>query len=285
VTPTDRYAPRPPLARARRTLRIAALLQGARVKAALQYRADLLLQTGMGVMYQGSGFAFVWIVLETFPTLGGWTFAEVALLYAVRLLAHSLWLVFFNPLVVVDQLFREGEFDRYLVRPINPLVSAMTTRALRMGAFGDLLMGIVVFVAAASAVDVDWGPATAAALALAVVGGAMIETAVQLFLASLSFRWLETFRLRGMVEDVFNTFGSYPLKIFGGGVEWFLTFVVPVAFVAYLPTGVLLGKEMSVPFLATGAVFAVVPLLGGTLLWLAYRFWRGQIAHYQGVGH
>lgn len=269
----------------RRTLRIAVLLQRARFRAALQYRIDLLLQVAMGIAYQGAGFAFVWIVLDTFQTIGGWSVWEVAFLYALRLLAHSVWLFFFNPIVIVDQLIREGEFDRYLVRPINPLISAMTTRALRMGSFGDLLTGVVILVPAIRHVSIDWSTLTVAAVVLAIIGGALVETSVQLFLTALAFRWLETARLRGIVEDVFNTFGSYPLRIFGTGAEWVLTFLVPVAFVAYLPAAVLLDKDVSFGFLANHAIFAVTPALGALLCWLSYRFWRRQISHYQSAGH
>jgi ABC-2 type transport system permease protein len=148
--------------------------------------------------------------------------------------------MFFNPTILVDEMIRHGEFDRYLVRPLNPLVSAMTTRALRMGGFGDTAAGIAIILLAANHLPITWSAGQVVAVFLAVVGGALVETALQLFLAALAFRWLETSRLRGIVG---GPFGSYPLKVFGDGVAWTLTFLVPVAFVAYLPASVLLGKK------------------------------------------
>jgi len=62
-----------------------------------------------------------------------------------------------------------------------------------------------------------------------------------------------------------------------------LTFGVPVAFIAYLPATVLLGRtgELSIhPALAYGA-----PGIGAAMFVLAYLFWRSQIAHYQSSGH
>jgi len=78
-------------------------------------------------------------------------------------------------------------------------------------------------------------------------------------------------------------FGSYPLHIFGDLARFVLTFGVPVAFIAYLPSTVLLGRtgELSVhPALAYGA-----PLVGAALFGAAYLFWRSQIPHYQSSGH
>jgi ABC-2 type transport system permease protein len=53
---------------------------------------------------------------------------------------------------------------------------------------------------------------------------------------------VDTSALRVFVDDVFSRFGSYPMKVFGGVTEWLLTFVLPAAFMAYVPAGVVLGK-------------------------------------------
>lgn len=180
-----------------RTVRLAVLLQQARLRAALQYRLDLVLTAIMGIAYQASGLAFVWVVLSRFGELAGWGFAEIALLCGLRVLAHALWLLPFNAIIAVDRLVREGEFDRYLVRPLNPLVQVLTTRVVRMGSFGDMVTGVVLFVLASRAARVDWSVAAVVFLVLAVVGGALIEGAVQLALGALSFRLIDTMRVRG----------------------------------------------------------------------------------------
>ncbi|WP_281284437.1 ABC-2 family transporter protein [Nonomuraea diastatica] len=61
-------------------------------------------------------------------------------------------------------------------------------------------------------------------------------------MCSLALRMIDTFALRVFVDDIFSTFGSYPMKIFGGVTGWLLTFVLPVACVAYVPASVVLGK-------------------------------------------
>lgn len=263
-------------------MRLYWILQRASLRGALHYRMNLLVMVVTGAIYQGSGFAFVWVVLHRFPSLAGWSFAQVAFLYGLRLLAHALWLLPFNALLTFDWLVREGEFDRYLLRPLNPLVQLMTTRTMRMGSAGDLVAGIAIFAVAARAAGVDWSPLAIGFCVLAIAGGALIEAAVQLGLAGLTFRLLDTYNLREAVDDLFSTFGSYPLKIFGAGTEWLLTFVVPVAFAAYLPASTLLGTgDLRVaPWLGYAG-----PALGLGLFVLAYRFWRGQLRYYQSAGH
>ncbi|MEO3873288.1 ABC-2 family transporter protein [Nonomuraea sp. B12E4] len=80
------------------------------------------------------------------------------------------------------------------------------------------------------------------------------------------------------MNDVFSKFGSYPVKIFGGVVEWLLTFVPPVAFVAYVPVSVILGRLDS-PWAPAA------PVLRVALIVPAYRVWRRRLDRYQSVRH
>lgn len=263
-----------------RTLRIYGALMAAAVRGQAQYRGNLLLLMLGGLAYQGAGFAFLWLLIERFGTIGGWTFGEILLLYAMRLSAHGFWLLFLNQLLFVDTVVREGEFDRYLVRPLNPLVQLMTRR-VSLTVFGDFAGGIVLLCLAAR--FVDWSPAAVAYLVLAILGGGLVEGALQLAGGAVSFRLLSTGGLRYLSDELFNIFGAYPLKIFPAAARFAMTYVLPLAFVAYIPASVLLGRshELSVhPALAYAA-----PLVGAVLMFLAYRLWRYQTRFYVSSGH
>jgi ABC-2 type transport system permease protein len=235
-----------------------------------------------GAAYQGSGFAFVWALLHTFGTVAGWGLGQIAFLYGMRLLSHALWLVTMDGVGQADYAIREGHLDRMLLRPANPLVQLATyTRSLLP--FGDLAMAIIVFGIALTAVDVDWSAGAVAFLVLAVVGGAFLEASVVVLMAGLSVRVLDTWAYRVMMLDAIDTLGSYPLSVFGTGVQRVLTYVLPIAFIAFLPASVVLGRtgQLAVP----AWLGLLSPLVGLGLFALAYRFWRHQLRGYQGVGH
>jgi ABC-2 type transport system permease protein len=258
------------------------ILLGAALRAELQYRANFLINMLGGICYQGIGLAFIWAVLSQFGTVGGWSLREVALLYAIRLTAHGLWIVPFGQLVSVDDVVRQGEYDRYLVRPVNPLVQ-LITRRIHLTASGDLLGGLLLLAIASTQAPVNWSPGAVAFLLLAVVGGAMVELSLQLGASAMTFRLLSTLSLKFGIDSVFNEVGSYPLKIFGGAARFGLTFVFPLAFVAYLPSTVLMNRtgELGVPaWLAWGS-----PVIGAFLLTAAYRFWSWQSRYYTSSGH
>jgi ABC-2 type transport system permease protein len=261
---------------------IALSLAGASLRGQMEYRSQFLTMVLMGLVYQGTGFVFIWVVVSRFEALAGWTLGEVAFLYALRLLSHAVYGLLFNGTARVYWLVKQGEFDRYLVRPLPALAQVMFER-VHVAGLGDLLGGLVMLAVTARLVPVDWSVLALGYLVLAVVGGALVEGAVRLAGAALSFRVTNLQSLNMLLDNLFSTFGSYPLGIYTTGVRALLTFVVPVAFVAYVPAAVLLGRadELGVrPEVAYGA-----PLAGLCLFVLAHRFWRWQIGYYQSAGH
>jgi ABC-2 type transport system permease protein len=264
------------------TLAVMRSLWAASVRGALQYRANFLILVAMGLIYQGTGFAFIWVVLARFEALGGWALGEIAFLYGLRLLMHALSFLLSGNIRQLDHQIRRGEFDRYLIRPLSPLRQVLS-QGVQVNAFGDLLGGIALFLAATTLTTLDWTPATLLYLVFAILGGALIELALDLMIATLALRVLNTESLFFVLDTFFSEFGNYPLKIFGGTVQFLLTFGLPLAFMAYFPATVLLGRtgELSVP-----AVFAYgAPCAGVAWMVLAVCLFRSELRAYQSSGH
>ena len=264
------------------SVRISFAFAGAALRAEVQYRLNLLVGIGVGLAFQITGFLFIWVVLSRFHSLGGWSLGDIAFLYGLRLTAHGLWLIPLNRLVELDEEVRQGRFDVYLVRPLNPLLQFTTIR-FRINVLGDVVGGVVLFAAATRLVGIDWSPPAVGYLALALIGGAALEGSLQLACSAMAFRWLDTWGLRLMLDDVFSNFGNYPLHIFGGVSQWLLTFVLPLAFVAYLPATVLLHRTAE---LSIHPLFAyLAPLVGAACFIAACCFWMRQMRNYQSSGH
>jgi ABC-2 type transport system permease protein len=218
----------------------------ASIRGQMQYRLNFVIGVLSGLFFQGIGIVFVWAILETFTSLGGWSFTEIALLYGLRLTAHGLYLTFFSNFFSIDEMVREGRYDRLLVRPIHPLLQLMFSE-FRITVLGDLLGGIAILAAALSLHEIDWTPAKVLLIVGAIVGGAMIDGAFQILPASFAFRYIETWPARVIFDDIFSRFGNYPANIFGYVTERMLTFFIPLAFVAWLPAATLLHKPTYLP--------------------------------------
>lgn len=258
------------------------MLASASIRSELQYRANAVSSIVGGLLFQITGFIVVWIIASRFSQIGGWGLAELTFLYGMRLTSHGIFYACFSQMFELDRVLITGEYDRYLVRPMPPLIQ-LFTRKLRINAFGDLLGGSALLIAASTSANVDWSPLAVIYLLLAVIGGGLVEGAVQVTLGSLGFRFLQTLPLRTTVNEIFNVYGNYPNVIFPSTLRAALTFILPVAFVAFFPASILLNRsgDLAVPaWLAT-----MSPLIGVVLFRIAVRIWKIQSAHYQSSGN
>lgn len=78
---------------------------------------------------------------------------------------------------------------------------------------------------------------------LSIVAGALIYTAIKLIFASMAF-WVKMSGPFLQVAYSMADFAKYPTEIYAKGVRFIITWVLPFAFVAYLPAGYFLGNEM-----------------------------------------
>lgn len=257
-------------------------LWSAGFRSTLQYRTDTFIVIAMALAFQCTGFAFIWVLLSRFESLAGWTLGQVAFLYGLRLIVHALAGVLTGPIFSLEDQVRSGEFDRYLLRPLSPLVQFMTQR-VEISILGDLLGGLAIFVVANQAVGLAWTPLSILYLGLAIVGGALIEGAVRILVGALTFRTLSSQSLLFLTDSVFSNFANYPLTIFGTILQYIFIFIFPLAFVAFLPATILLDKTTD---LQVSPLFAyAAPVVG--ILWAvaAARLFNRELSHYQSAGH
>jgi ABC-2 type transport system permease protein len=130
--------------------------------------------------------------------------------------------------------------------------------------------------------DLAWTAPKVVVTILAVISGTVVFSAIWVIGAAITFWTVET----SEVQNVFTYGGeelvSYPLPIYSEGVRHFFTFVVPLAFVTYLPALYILGREDP---LGLPAVFQLGSPVVAILFFLFARLcWALGVRHYQGTG-
>lgn len=253
----------------------------ASMRTTFAYRGNLVNIALGSVALQGSQLLFIGVLLNRFGSIAGWSFGEIALLFAMRLCAHACCTIPFGQHAAIDFVLNEGDFDRFLLRPANPFVQLITNR-FNAGSLGDLVLGIAVLLTAIGFAPVHWNPLLVCFLILAILAGGLVEAGVEVFLSGLAFRLRSTYSLKVTVDNTFANFGAYPLPIFGQIGAYLLTFLLPLAFIAYLPATAILGRtgELWLP-----GWFAYTSLVVGPLIfWGGYRFFMRQSRQYSSPG-
>lgn len=245
------------------------------LKALIEYRMSFLFGMAVLVLVQGLSLATIWITMSQVPSLNGWSFNEVVLIYGLVIFSRSCTQMFTESIWVLGYYIREGGFDRLLVRPIDPLFH-MLAENFSVEAVGFFLVGGTLILATGRELGIFASPFNIAYLAVAVLSGAVIFFAINLITGTSAFWIIDSIPVMGAVFENY-LFAHYPLTIFPRAIQVMLTWVIPYAFASFYPASFLLGRDV-------GPLVWISPLIAVALLVLGYRFWLVGLAHYEGTG-
>lgn len=256
------------------------LLYGAfvqqRLKILMEYRGNFAIGTVSQLILQTAALTAVWAVMRQIPSLNGWRFDEVLLVYGLLTLARSINRLFADNLWTFGRDYiHTGGFDRLLVRPVNPLFHLLADRFNHDG-IGEFVLGALLVGKASVALGIAWTALKLFYLVMAVVSGGIIVMALNLITCVTVFWTLDSFPVTLAVYQT-SEFVKYPLSIYGRGISILMTWVIPYGFVSYYPANYLLGR-------GTVTLAWLVPVVAAALFTLAYRLWVFGLRHYSSTG-
>jgi ABC-2 type transport system permease protein len=247
-----------------------------RFKILMEYRVNFLIGASSTVFVQAAALLAIWVVMSQVPSLNGWSFDEVLLVYGLITLGKSINHMFADNLWTIGrQYIRTGAFDRFLVRPIDPLFHLLADRFCHDGV-GNFLVGAVLVGKASLTLGIPWTLGNLLYLVLAVITGGMIFIALNLLTATSAFWIMDSIPL---TQIIFNTheFARFPLTIYSRGISVVLTWLIPYGFASFYPASHLMGKDV-------GWLAWAGPLVALFFLSIAYRFWLFGLKHYGSTG-
>lgn len=246
------------------------------VKAMLEYRASFVIGVFSTFAFQLSGILTIWVVMSRVPLLNGWSLNEVLLIYGLVTLAKSLNHMFADNLWTVGRVYiRNGGFERFLVRPINPLFHLLADRFCQDGV-GNFLIGLLLVVTAWSTLAIPLTVLNIVYIVVMVISGGAIFMALNLLTATTSFWIMDSVPVTRAVFDN-HFFAQYPLSIYPGALQVIMTWIIPYAFCSFYPASYLLGRDVGVLAFAS-------PVVAAVFLFIAYRAWLIGLRHYGGTG-
>lgn len=252
----------------------------ASIRAQIQYRYAFFMNIlGWTMSYAGTAVT-MWVMLHSFQSLEGWTLWELIFLFALAVLSWGVCVLFFFHFRSLDQYILNGTFDRFLVRPIHPFFHFMAMK-FDIGAFGQLLFSIIAVSIAYYQLQLHWTMAQWGVFFGAVIGGTFIQGGILVLISALAFWTTRSERFYWVVMFPAKSMMNYPLTLYPRILQWTVIFVLPFAFVNYLPALLLLGKTH--PFFSSnwGSLSAVV---GIVFFWICFRIWMLGLDRYKSTG-
>ncbi|MDX3849140.1 ABC transporter permease [Streptomyces sp. AK02-01A] len=262
-------------------LRAYGLIVAMWTRSTMAYRASFAM-TAFG-NFAATAFDFVAILLmfSHVDSLGGYSLPEVAFLYGTSGTAFGLADLLIGSMDRLGRRVRDGTLDTLLLRPV-PVLAQVAADRFAPRRLGRLLQGLLVLVYALPALDLDWTPVRVLILPMMVVSGAAIFAAV--FVAGAAFQfWAQD---ASEVQNSFTYGGTtllqYPPTVFAKDLVRGVTFVVPLAFVNWLPALYVLGRED--PLGLPDAVAFLPPVVAVACCALAGVAWRAGLRSYRSTG-
>lgn len=244
----------------------------------MEYRVDFLIGVFSVFLAQGTSILFISIVFSHIDSIQGWTFYQMLFIYAVAMLGRSIEHTFFDNLWMVGvNYIKPGNFDRVMIRPVNALFQIVAERVQQDGV-GSFLIGLIVFFVAAPHMDIAWGITEVLILIVMILSSAAIFMAVNLFFASLSFWMVDSMPVMYAVQGM-NDFARYPMKIFGKGIRFILTWIIPYGFTAFYPAAWFIEGS------GYQSVAVWTPLVAFVCVFVAYSFWKKGLRSFVSTGN
>ncbi|MBT3304267.1 hypothetical protein HN592_04110 [Candidatus Woesearchaeota archaeon] len=210
------------------------------------------------------------LIYTTTAGIPGWSFYEFILFQGTLTLVFGFGYLFavMIPVEVMHNV-RTGTFDKFLLKPLNTLVY-LTASSFEWAGLAQILVGIALIVFAFIKLNLTVLSSNFVLYLILIFFGFLFQYAVMILIAALTFLWVQSWALLDLFFKL-TDFARYPSGIYGSSLQFFLTFLFPVAISAFFPVEVLLRGFNTILLLKI-----IVPVLAffivSLLLWnLAMR--------------
>lgn len=246
------------------------------IKSKMSYRADFIIST-IGMIFTNiSGFVSFWILFRNFPSINGWSYHEMLFLYGFSLVSITPVQCLFDNNWSLRQQVYTGDFIKYCFRPIN-LFFYYQSEVFDVKGLGQLAFGIGTMAYSWSKLDIGFSVFMLLKLIVFLLTASLIMIALQNAAAATCF-WIQNSFYVLDLAFKFKDYAKYPVTIFNSVFRFIFTFVIPIAFIAYYPSYVILRPD-EVPLLSW-----LSPFIGMIFFFISYKIWMRGALKYNGTG-
>ncbi|MFG3245076.1 ABC transporter permease [Streptomyces sp. NPDC048187] len=262
-------------------LRAYGLIAGMWIRSTMAYRTSFVLTAFGNFATNALDFVAILLMFSRVDALGGWSLPEVAFLYGLSGVSFGLADLAIGSMDRLGRRVRDGTLDTLLVRPA-PVLAQVAADRFALRRLGRVTQGLLVLGYALVVVDVDWTAAKLLLMPVMLLSGAGIFCAV--FVAAGAFQFVA--QDASEVANAFTYGGTtllqYPPAVFALDLVRGVTFVVPLAFVNWLPASHVLGRPY--PLDLPGWVAFTTPLVAVACCAVAGLAWRAGLRSYRSTG-
>ena len=246
------------------------------LKSKMSYRADFIISTIGMICTNIAGFISFWILFRNFPSIKGWDYYEMLFLYGFSLISLTPVQCFFDNNWSLRINVYTGDFIKYCFRPIN-MFFYYQSEVFDIKGLGQLAFGLVTLIYSWIKIGLGFTPLMLLKMIVFLITASLIMIALQNAAAATCFWIQNSFYVLDLAYR-FRDYAKYPITIFSSVFRFIFTFLMPIAFIAYYPSLVILRPD-KVPILSW-----LSPVIGIAFFWVSYKIWMHGAKNYSGTG-
>ncbi|MFF4187723.1 ABC transporter permease [Streptomyces sp. NPDC001691] len=257
------------------------MIAGMWIRSTLAYRASFAMMLVGNFLVTAFDFVVIALMFSQVRSLGGYSFAEVAFLYGTSTTAFGLANAVLGSIDRLGARVRDGTLDTLLVRPA-PVLAQVAADRFGLQRLGRLLQGVMVLVGAVIALDLHWTVLKVLLVPMMLLSGTVIFCAVFVVGAAFQFWAQDAAEVQSAFTYGGQTLLQYPPTVFAKDMVRGVTFILPLAFVNWLPALYVLGRPY--PLALPQWLAFTPPLVAAACLALSGLAWRRGIRAYRSTG-
>lgn len=269
------------LTQVRDGLRAYRLISAMWIRSLMAYRLSFAMTALGNFAVTAFDFTAILLMFSQVDRLGGYPLAEIAFLYGAASISFGFADLALGSMDRLGKRVRDGTLDTLLVRPA-PVIAQVAADRFGLHRLGRVTQGALVFAYALVVLDIDWTALKVLMIPLMLLSGAGIFAAV--FVAGAAFQFLA--QDAAEVQNAFTYGGTtllqFPPTVFAKDLVRGVTFILPLAFVNWIPALYVLGRPY--PLDLPAWVAFTPPLMAAALLALAGLAWRTGLRSYRSTG-
>ncbi|SDK67483.1 ABC-2 type transport system permease protein [Streptomyces indicus] len=251
------------------------------IRSTMTYRFSFAMTLLANFVVTFFDFVVILLMFTHVEGLGGFGFAEVAFLYGTTSTAFGLADLALGQVSRIGRRVRDGTLDTLLVRPA-PVLAQVAADRFALRRLGRVSQGLFVLVWSLVLLDLDWTVLKVCLVPLMVLSGAGIFGSVMVAGAAFQFWARDAAEVVNSFTYGGNTLLQYPPTIFARELVRGVTFVLPLAFVNWLPALYVLGRPYPVDLPESTAFLP--PLVTAVCALAAGACWRAGLRSYRSTG-
>lgn len=238
---------------------------------ALIYRADIVSSMLLGVVWALISLVLVEVIYLHTESFAGWSKSEVILLLLTFQLSTEIVASLGGSLYRFSEHVRTGQFDFYLVRPIDPQFIATFGRPdvkNILHVLANILPYVYLLIKNPPAIQLAHVPLYIYFVVLANI----LWISMKVIAVTCNFWWQKLDNLPNLLYNIISL-GKYPMTMFPRKVQAAFHTFLPIAFIAVVPAQALQGKTTTL-HLMLGTLIAIF------IATLSRVFWNIAIKSY-----